>query len=165
MEFLQAVERAFEKAKPRLKALREDPTPDAHWALWVDCTRETAQTFFSLHRTSRRSGAQKRLSTLRCKLASEQAFRREQMGKFWETHGHMGDCSEQHLHARHRLTSLNRQFAAARRASLESDLHRALRQGRSYELHRLTQLLGGSGIGVRKRFFFTFLVRDPIKKR
>ena len=44
-----------------------------------------------------------------------------------ETYGHMGDNSEQHLHARNRLISLkwqlgrwNGQFAAARRASLES---------------------------------------------
>ena len=109
-----------------LEALREDPTPDEHWALWVDCMRETAQTFPSLHRTSKRNDAQKRLSTLRCKLVSEQAIRREQMGMFWETYGHMGDYSEQHLHTRHRLTSLNwqlrrwdRQFAAARRASTE----------------------------------------------
>ena len=54
-----AVDRPFEKAKPRFEALREDPTPDAHWALWVDFVRETAQTFFSLHRTSRKDDAQK----------------------------------------------------------------------------------------------------------
>ena len=108
--------------------------------------RETAKTFFSLHRTPKRNDAQKKLSTLRLKLVSEQATRREQMGKFWETYGHLGDYSEQHLHARHRLISLNwqlrrwnRQFAAARRASLDA---RALRQGRSHEVHRLTQLLG-----------------------
>ena len=80
------------------------------------------------------------------------------MGKFWESYRHLGDYSEQHLHARHRLATLNwqlrrwaRQPAAARKMSLESELHQALRDGRSHEVHRLTQLLGGKGIGVRKR--------------
>ena len=157
----QAVDSSFEKAKSRFDMLRESPTADAHWALWVDYVGEPAQTFFSLHRTSKRDDAQKRLSALRRKLVSEQALRREQMGKFWETYGHLGDYSEQHLHARHRVMSLNwqlrrwtRQSAAARKTSLESDLHRALRNGRSHEVHRLTQLLGGSGIAVPKRLFF-----------
>ena len=122
--FLQVVDSAFEKAKSRL---RENPTADALWALWVDCMREPAQTFFSLHLTSKRDDAQKRLSALRCKLVSEQAIRREKMGKFWETYGHLGDYSEQQLHARHRLMSLiwhmrrwTRQSAAARRTSLKN---------------------------------------------
>ena len=93
------------------------------------------------------------------------------MGKFWETYGHLGDYSEQHMHARHRLMSLNwqlrrwtRKSAAAQRTSLESDLHRALRNGRSHEVHRLTQLLGGSGIGVPKRLFFHLLGSRPDKE-
>ena len=53
VEFLQAVDSSFEKAKSKCEALREDPTPDTHWALWVDCMKETAQKFFSLHRTSK----------------------------------------------------------------------------------------------------------------
>ena len=89
VEFLQAVDSSFKKAKSRFDMLRENPTADAHWALWVDCMREPAQTFFSLHRTSKRDDAQKRLSALRRKLVSEQALRREQMGKFWETYGHL----------------------------------------------------------------------------
>ena len=48
VEFLQAVDSSFEKAKPRSEALRKNPTPDR--ALWVDCKRETAKTFFALHR-------------------------------------------------------------------------------------------------------------------
>ena len=123
MECLQAVDSSFEKAKSRFDMLRENATADAHWALWVDCMRELAQTFFSVDRTYKRDDAQKRLSALRRKLISEQALRR-----------YLGDYSEQHLHARHRLMSLSwqlrrwtRQSAAARRTSLESDLHRALR--------------------------------------
>ena len=80
MECLQAVDSSLEKAKSRFEAFREDPTPDA-----VVCVKETAHKFFSLHRTSKRNDAQKKLSTLRLKLVSEQATRREQMGKFWET--------------------------------------------------------------------------------
>ena len=49
---------SLEKAKPKFEALREDPTPDAHWALWVDCMREPARTFFSLHRTPKWDDAQ-----------------------------------------------------------------------------------------------------------
>ena len=142
--------------KQKFEALREDPTFDAHWALWVDCMRELARTFFSLHRTPKMDDAQKRLSALRRKLISEQALSREQMGTFRETHGHEGDCSEQHLHARHKLMTLQRQLrrrtkqsAAALRTSLESELHRALKDGRRHEGHRLTQLLGGQGIGLR----------------
>ena len=71
------------------------------------------------------------------------------MGMLWETYGHLGDYSEQHRHARHRLMSLNWQLT-----SLESDLPRALRNGSCHEVRRLTQLPGGSGIGVRKRLFF-----------
>ena len=37
------------------------------------------------------------------------------------------------------------------RTYLESELHRALKGGRSHEVHRLTQLLGGKGIGVSSR--------------
>ena len=151
--------------------LRENPTADAHWTLWVDCVRESAQRFFSRHRTSKRDDAQKAIVGILCKLVSEEAIRSEQMGKFWETYGHMGDYAEQHLHARHRLMSLSwqlrrwtRQSAAARRTSLESDLHRALRNGRSHEVHRQTQLLGGSGIGVRKRLFFHMPVSCPYKE-
>ena len=122
--------------------------------------REPARTLYSLHRTSKRDDAQTRLSALRRKLVSEQATRTEQMGKFWQTLGHLGDYSEQHLHARHTLMTLNwlrrwaRQSAAARRTSLESEPHRALKDGRSHEVHRLTQMLGGKRIGVRKRLFF-----------
>ena len=61
VEFLQAVDSSLEKAKSRFDMLREDPTLDAHFALWVDCMRETAETFFSLHRTSKRNDAQKKL--------------------------------------------------------------------------------------------------------
>ena len=43
---------------------------------------------------------------------------------------------------------------AAQRTSLENELYQALRAGRSHEVHRLTQLLGGRGIGVHKRLFF-----------
>ena len=82
VEFLQAVDSTFEKAKSRSDMLREKPTADAHWALWVDCMREPAQTFFSLDRISKRDDAKKRLSALRCKLVSEQAIRREQKEKF-----------------------------------------------------------------------------------
>ena len=135
------------------------------------CCEKTRQRLFSLHRTSKRDDAQKRLSALRCKLVSEKAIRREQMGKFWETSGHLGDYSEQHLHARHRLMSLSwqlrrwtRRSAPARRTSLESDLHRALRNGRSHWAHRLTQLLGGSCIGVRKRLFFHLPGSRPDKE-
>ena len=67
MEFLKAVDSSFEKAKVKFEALREDPTPDAHWALWIDCMREPARTFFSLHRTSR-DDAKRRRSALRHKL-------------------------------------------------------------------------------------------------
>ena len=91
--------------------LRENSTADAHWALWVDCMREPAPTFFSLHHTSKRR-------------TEATVGRREQMGKFWETYKHLGDYPEQHLHARHKLMSLNwqlrqwtRQTAAARRTS------------------------------------------------
>ena len=99
--------------------------------------------FFSLHRSIKRDDAQARLSALRGKVVSEQGVRREQMGKFWETYGHMGGCSEQHLHARHRLASLNWQMdktAVGRQKSLESKLHRTLRDGRSHEVQRLTQM-------------------------
>ena len=91
MEFLKAVDGSFGKARPKFEALREDPTNDAHWALWTECMREPAQTFFSLNRTSKRDDVKRRLSALQRKLVSEQAIRREQMGKFWETHGHLGD--------------------------------------------------------------------------
>ena len=37
------------------------------------------------------------------------------------------------------------------RTYLESELHRALKGGRSHEVHRLTQLLGGKEIGVSNR--------------
>ena len=151
MECLQAVDKSFEKAKPKFEALREVPTPDTHWAFWVDCMREPARTFFSLHRTSKRDDAQTRLSALRRKLVSEQALRREQVGKLQKTRGHLEDYSEQHVHARHRLMTLNwqlrqwsRQSAAARRIAMESELHRALKDGRSHEVHRLTQLPGVS---------------------
>ena len=82
VEFLKAVDSSFEEAKPKFEALREDPTTDARWALWIDCMREPARTFFSLHRTSKKDDAKRRLSALRRKLVSEQATRREQMGKF-----------------------------------------------------------------------------------
>ena len=171
VEFLKAVNSSFEKAKPKFEALREDPTPDAHWALWIDCMREPARTFFSLYRTAMKDDAKRRLSALRRKLVSEQATRREQMGKFGETYGHMGDFSEQHLHARHRLLTLNwqlrrwsRQAAAARRMSLETELHKALKEGRRREIHRLTQLLGGKGVGVRKRLFFHLPGSRPDKE-
>ena len=121
--------------------------------------RELAQTFFSLHRTPKRDDAQKRLSVLRRKLVSEQTLRRELMGMFRETYGHLGDYSEQHQHARHRLMSLNWQLT-----SLESDLPRALRNGRSHEVRRLAQLPGGSSIGVRKRLFFHLPISRPDKE-
>ena len=35
VEFLKAVDSSFDKAKSKFEALREDPTPDAHWALWI----------------------------------------------------------------------------------------------------------------------------------
>ena len=171
VEFLKAVDSSLEKAKPKFEALREDPTPDAHWALWIDCMREPARTFFSLHRTSKNDDAKRRLSALRRKIVSEQAVRREQLGKFWETYGHMGDYSEQHLHARHRLLNLNwklrrwsRQAAAARRVSLETELRKALRDGRSHEVRRLTQLLGGKGVGVCNRLFFHLPGSRPDKE-
>ena len=62
VEFLQAVENSFKQAKHKFDVRQEDPTPDAHWAPWVDCMRERARTFFSLHRTSKRDDAQTRLS-------------------------------------------------------------------------------------------------------
>ena len=68
VEFLQAVENSFEQAKQKFEAIRQDPTPDAHWALWVDCMREPARTFFSLHHTSKRETMHKRDSPLRRKL-------------------------------------------------------------------------------------------------
>ena len=129
VEFLEAMDNFLRKPNRQL----------THWALWVDCMRELAQTLFSLHRTSKRDDAQKRLSALRRKLVSEQALRREQVGMFGETYGQLGDFSEQHLHARHKLMSLSwqlrrwtRQSASARRTSLVSDLHRALRNGRCH---------------------------------
>ena len=111
-KFLQAVDNSFEQAKQKFDAIRENPAPDTHCALWVDRMREPARTFFSLHRTSKRErdDAHTRLSALRRKLVSESATRREQMGKFWKTCGHLGDYSEQHLHARHRLMILNWQL-------------------------------------------------------
>ena len=66
VELLQAVDSSFEKGKSRFEALREDPTLDAHRALWVDCMKETAQKFFSLHRTSKRNDAQKKLHCPPC---------------------------------------------------------------------------------------------------
>ena len=71
-EFLQAVDNSLEKVTPKLEALREDPTPDADWALWVDCTQEPARIFFSPHRTTKRDDAQARLA-LRRKLLFERA--------------------------------------------------------------------------------------------
>ena len=56
VECLQAVDSSFEKAKSRFDMF---PTAGAHWALWVDCMRELAQTFFSVHRTPKRDDAQK----------------------------------------------------------------------------------------------------------
>ena len=65
-EFFQAVESSFDKAKPRFDMLRENPTADAHWALWVDCMREPAQTFFGLHRTSKRETTNKKNDCRHC---------------------------------------------------------------------------------------------------
>ena len=48
--------------------------------------------------------------------------------------------------------------------SLETELHKALRDGRSHEIHRLTQLLGGRGVGVRKRLFFHLPGSRPEKE-
>ena len=42
--------------------IRPPPSP-AHWTLRVECMREPARTFFSLHRTSKRDDAQTRLSS------------------------------------------------------------------------------------------------------
>ena len=93
------------------------------------------------------------------------------MGTFWETSGHLRDYSEQHLDVRHRLLNLNwqlrrwsRQAAADRRISLETELHKAMRDSRSHEIHRLTQMLGGRGVGVRKRLFFHLPGSRPDKE-
>ena len=103
------------------------------------------------------AASQTRLSALRRKL-----FLNKQLAENrWESYGHLGDYSEDHLHARHRLMTFSwqlrewtRQSAAARRTSQDSELHRALKDGRSHEIHRLTQLLGEKGTG-----------RVPNKKR
>ena len=47
---------------------------------------------------------------------------------------------------------------------METELHKALRDGRSHDVHRLTQLLGGKGVGVRKRLFFHLLGSRPDKE-
>ena len=41
------------KPNRSFKVIREDSTPDARWAFWVDCMREFARIFFSLDRTSK----------------------------------------------------------------------------------------------------------------
>ena len=42
-KFLQAVENSFVQAKHKFEATREDPTPDAHQALWVGLHEGTRQ--------------------------------------------------------------------------------------------------------------------------
>ena len=49
--------------------------------------------------------------------------------------------------------------------SLESELRSALKKGRSHEVHKLTQLLSGRGIGVRNRLFFHLLSRSAREER
>ena len=127
---LQAVDSSFEKAKSRIHMLREKPKADAHWALWVDCELLKRSSAYIAHprETTHRSDCRHCVANWVLNKHSAE----KQMGKFLETCGHLGDYSEQHLHARHRLTSLNwqlrrwtRQSAAARRTSVGSDLHRA----------------------------------------
>ena len=96
----------------------------------------------------------------------------QHQARVWDSLGRLTDTWEitqrQPLHAWHRLMTLNwqlrrwtRQSSAARRTSLNKELHRSLKDGRSHEVHRLTQLLGGRWIGVRKRFFFHLLGWRP----
>ena len=157
LEFLEATDESFEKAISKNYALRKCPTPDAHWVLWMDCMKEPARTFFSLQSTSKRNDVKTRFSLLRRKLVSEQARRREEMGKFWDTYGHLGDYSEQHLHTGEIEFAIVSMDETGRRSSKNVTgirLCSALDKGRSHQVHRLTQLLGGRGIGVRKRLFF-----------
>ena len=126
------------------------PTPDARWAPWVECMREPARTFFSLHRTSKRDDAQTRLSALHKQLAVN---RWESVGR----HTGTGETTVNNTCMHGRLMTLKnlqmrrwtRPSAAARRTALESELHRPLKDGRSHGVRRLTQLLGGKGVGVR----------------
>ena len=50
------------------------------------------------------------------------------------------------------------------KTSLESELHRALKDARSHKVHILTQLLGEKGIGVRNVSSFTCLDLAPNKR-
>ena len=52
LEFLQAVDESFEKAKSNFDALREDPTPDVQWAIWMDFMKKPAATHVQEKRRS-----------------------------------------------------------------------------------------------------------------
>ena len=96
----------------------------------------------------------KRLSALRRKLVKKHSAENR-----WESIGrHAGTWATARTAQAHVA-----ELAAARRTSLESDLHRALRNGRRHEVHRLTQLLGGSGVGSASVSSFTCLV--PVLKK
>ena len=97
------MDESFGKSKSKFEARGEDPTPDARWALWVDCMSELASAFFSLQRVSKRNDVKN-------VCVGAEARHWEKIGKFWETHGHLGDYSEQHLHARHILLNLSWQL-------------------------------------------------------
>ena len=107
LEILKAVYQSFEAAKPKLEEFREDPSPDVHWALWVDCICGNLPASSAAYSTRRRGNSeQTRHSKLRRKLVSEEAVRREQMENFWAVCGHVRDHSEQNICARHRLKML-----------------------------------------------------------
>ena len=60
LEILKAVYQSFEAAKPKLEEFREDPSPDVHWALWVDCICGNLPASSAAYSTRRRGTTHKR---------------------------------------------------------------------------------------------------------
>ena len=132
VEFLLAVDRSFEKAKPRFEALREDPTPDARWALWVDFVRNRS----NVRQPPPHIQERRRTKRDRRHCAANWFPNKHSAQNRWDSFGrHTGSWATTLNNScthRHRLMSLNwqlrrwnRQSAAARQTSLEPDLQSA----------------------------------------
>ena len=97
VEFPGASDGAFEKAKPRMEALREDPTLDA------------LDSLGRLHEGNRKKVLQPPPHIQEKRRTKETVHPATQTGRTCNTQrtGSCGHFSEQHLHARHRLISLS----------------------------------------------------------
>jgi hypothetical protein len=155
IDFLQDLEKAIVDITPELEELSEATNVDHHWKFFADTVRKVALTHFRMTGKAKyKDDDYEQRATERRELLKTMGDLREKMATDPDpdSFGSVYDDIKIKLNIiQAKMKKAKRSFLEKRQQRIEAEIEEAMRRQREHEVQRLSRLIAGTKLGIRKR--------------